>query len=236
MEVTLVMGALLLFFGSAEAQRRSAPGGFVGVSFVAADAVGDLGAFVDQGYGLQFEGGAPMAADGHLRLRGDFGFVVYGLERLHLCYGRVGCRVGSDLTTTNSIVYGGIGPELVLATGAIEPYLHTSAGLAYFVTTSSLDDHDGFGPYLETTNYSDLVFSWKVGGGVRLRVGRGHRPVFLDFGVERHDNGVANFLTSGDIVDHPDGSISVFPNRSDANLMTFRFGVSIGLHGDRDRH
>ena len=198
--------------------------------------MGDLGAFVDQGYGLQFEGGAPMAADGHVRLRGDFGFVVYGLERQRLCYGSIGCRVGSDLTTANSIFYAGIGPELVLATGAVEPYLHTSAGLSYFVTSSSLDDHDGLGPYLETTNYSDLVFAWKVGGGVRLRVGRGHRPVFFDFGVERHDNGIANFLTAGDIVDHADGSISVFPNRSEADLMTFSFGVSVGLRGAVDRY
>lgn len=235
-EVTLAMGALLAFFSSSEAQIREGPGGFFGVSFVAADAVGELGAFVDQGYGLQFGVAAPAAANGRVRIRADFGFLIYGLERQRLCDGWFGCRVGSDLTTTNSILYGGIGPELVLATGMIEPYVHASAGFSYFLTTSSLDDNDGFGSYLETTNYSDLVYSWKAGAGIRLRVGNGHRPVFLDFGVERHDNGVANFLTVGDIVDYDDGSIGVFPNRSEADLMTFRMGVSIGFPSRRDRY
>lgn len=120
---------------------------------------------------------------------------------------------------------------MVLARGPIQPYLHASAGLSYFVTSSSVDDNDGYGPYLETTNYSDLVFGWKFGGGLRLRVGGGHNPIYLDFGVERHDNGIANYLTSGDIVDNPDGSITLYPNRSEADLIAFHVGVSVGLPG-----
>ena len=104
-----------------------------------------------------------------------------------------------------------------------------SAGLSYFLTSSSLDDNDGYGSYLETTNYSDLVFGWKFGGGIRARVGNGHNPVYLDFGVERHDNGVTNYLTEGDIVDHPDGSVTIYPNRSEADLMSFKFGVTVSL-------
>ena len=61
-------------------------------------------------------------------------------------------------------------------------------------------------------------------------MGGGHRPVYLDLGVEQHHNGIANYLTRGDIVDHPDGSVTIYPNRSEANLMTFRLGVSVGLH------
>ncbi len=224
----MALGALLSFAGSAQAQRPRGPGGFFGVGLVAADAVGELGTFIDQGFGLQFAGGVPMAADGLVRLRGDLGFVVYGLERLEYCYS-FSCRLGSDLTTTNSVVYGGLGPELVLATGPIEPYAYATAGLAGFVTSSSLDDNDGYGPYLRTTNYSDVVFSWKAGGGLRMRLGNGVRPVFLDIGVERHENGVAEFLTEGDIVDYDDGSIGIFPNRSEADLVTFRVGVSIGF-------
>ena len=40
-------------------------------------------------------------------------------------------------------------------------------------------DFDGYGPYLETTNYSDVVLGFKYGGGLRLRVGGGHKPVFI---------------------------------------------------------
>ena len=62
-----------------------------------------------------------------------------------------------------------------------------------------------------------------------MRVGGGHNPVYLDFGVERHDNGIANYLTEGDIVDHSDGSVTIYPNRSEADLLSFRFGVAVSV-------
>lgn len=206
--------------------RHGGPGGYFGFSFIAADAVGDLGTVVDQGFGFQLGGALPMAADGHLRIRADAGFVVYGLERLYYC--GFSCRVSSELTTTNNIVFAGIGPELILSRGDVRPYVYGLAGLSYFVTSSSLDDHDGYGPYLQTTNYSDTVYGLKYGGGIRFRMGGDRRPIFLDLGLERHDNGVADYLTKGDIVDNPDGTVTLYPNRSDADLMSFRVGVTIG--------
>jgi len=232
---TALLVATFAFAADVDAQYRRGPGGHVGVSFVAADAVGELAGFVDRGFGAQFEGGLPVSLGGRVRMRGDFGFLIYGLERQRFC-ATLSCRLVSDLTTTNSIVYGGFGPELVLATGAIEPYVRAGVGLTGFITSSSLDDHDGLGPYMETTNYSDVAFGWNAGGGIRMRVGNGVRPVFLDFGVDRRDNGVVDFLTRGDIVDNPDGSISVFPNRSDADLVTFRVGITVGFPSDRFRH
>ncbi len=234
----LMIGGLLISVSGVEGQRARGPGGAFGVSFAAANPTGDLGMLVDQGFGVEFSGAAPMAAEGHLRIRADLGFLVYGVERIRYC--SFGCRLESELTTTNSIVYGGIGPEVVLANGNIQPYVHGSAGFAYFVTSSSLDDRDGYGPYLETTNYSDGVFGFKYGGGIRVRMGGGRKPVFLDLGVERHDNGIANYLTRGDIVDNEDGSITMFPNRSEADLLNFRVGISIGFpsygsHGDDRR-
>ena len=228
-KTVLLLGGVFLLSGEAAAQRYGprGPGGFFGVSFVAADAVGALGTVVDQGFGLELGGGVPLAAGGHLRLRGDFGFLVYGYEKIRYC--SFVCRVESQVTTTNSIGYAGIGPELVLARGDIEPYVHASAGLTYFGTHSQLNDYDGYGPYLETTNYSDAVLGFKYGGGLRVRVGGGHKPVFLDLGVERHDNGIVNYLTEGDIVDNPDGSVTLYPNRSDADLVTYRIGISIGV-------
>jgi hypothetical protein len=50
----------------------------------------------------------------------------------------------------------------------------------------------------------------------------------LDFGADYHHNGVTTYLREGDIVDRPDGSIVIF-RRSEANLWSFRLGVSVGL-------
>ena len=230
--VVLVLAMMAVAAQSAEAQKRrhdrarGGPGGSFSVSLVGADAIGDLGTVVDKGFGLQLGGALPMAAAGHLRIRADAGFVVYGVERLYYC--GFSCRVNSELTTTNNILFAGIGPELVLSRGDVQPYVFGTAGVSYFVTSSSLDDQDGYGPYLQTTNSSDAVYGLKSGGGLRLRMGGRHKAIYLDLGVERHDNGIANYLTRGDIQDNPDGTVTLFPNRSDADLTTFRLGVTIG--------
>lgn len=222
-EVIVVAAGMMLAASGLEAQRRG-PGGFVGISFVAANPVGELGTVVDNGFGLELSGGAPMAAGGHLRMRVDLGGVIYGYERLRYC--GFTCRVASDVTTTNSILYGSVGPEIVLARGDIEPYVHAGAGLSHFVTSSHVDDNDGYGPYLETTNYSDTVFGWRYGGGLRFRAGGN---TFIDLAVEKADNQVASYLTKGDVVDQDDGSVLLYPNRSDADLVSFRVGVSFGV-------
>jgi hypothetical protein len=197
---------------------------------VAANPLGELGTFFDQGYGGQFHGAIPIEASRHLRLRADFGFVVYGYERQRMCFGApIGCRIQADLTTTNSILFGGLGPELVLSTGAVEPYVNASWGVSYFATRSSLGGSNGGEDFASTTNFDDATLAWRVGGGLRVRVKGGRTPVSLDFGVERHQNGLADFLTKGDIVDNPDGSITVLPNRAEANLATFRFGATVGI-------
>jgi hypothetical protein len=220
----LVVGSALILSAEAEAQHRQGPGGSVGVNFVAADAIGDFGFAIDQGFGLDVNAGIPMAADGHLRLRLDGGFMIYGIESVYYC--DYGCRVGSELTTTNSIFYGGVGPEIVLASGDIQPYVHATAGMSWFVTSSSVDHHDGYGSSLDTTNYSDHVFGWKFGGGLRVRTGGN---LFIDLGVVRHDNGLVSYLTEGDIVDNPNGSVTMYPKLSEADLLSFQLGVSFGL-------
>lgn len=217
----LIAGSLLLIASDATAQHRRGPGGQFGVSFSAADARGDLGFAIDQGFGLELNGGLPIAADGHLRLRGDAGFLIYGIENIQYC--DFGCRVVTDLTTTNSIAYIGVGPELVLARGDIQPYVHATAGMTWFLTTSSVDYNDGWGPEGETTNYSDHTIGFKYGGGIRFRASR---RVAIDMGVTRHENGPVTYLTKGDIVDNDDGSITMFPNQSEADLLNFQLGLS----------
>lgn len=235
------MSALGTSAGEVAAQRvvvrPRGPAGWVGVSFVTANPAGELGNFFDQGFGAQVHGAFPIEASGHLRVRGDVGFVIYGYERQRVCFGApIGCRIEADLTTTNNIFFGGIGPELVLATGAVQPYVNASWGVSYFATTSSLGGSADWGDFANTTNYDDATFAWRAGGGVRWQVKGGRKPVALDFGMEWHQNGLADFLTKGDIIDHADGSITMTPHRAEANLTAVRVGVSFGIprHGQDD--
>ena len=227
----MALVAMAAWAGGAGAQQRSLPpAAHVGIAGVGAGPLGDLGHYIDAGGGGQLYGAFPMDAEGRLRLRVDFGFLIYGHERRALCYAvPVGCRIEGDITTTNSVLYGGVGPEVVLATGAVEPYVNASFGFSYFLTTSSLSDAYYYGNQGTTTNFSDAVYAWRAGGGIRVQISGGRAPVHMDLGVERHQNGVADFLTQGDIQDHPDGSITIYPNRSEANLVAFRLGVSVGI-------
>ena len=205
------------------------PKAHVGLAFIAAEPLGELGYFFEQGFGGQLSVGLPIDDYGLFRIAGDLGFLVYGHERQSYCLSHpFGCRIGLDLTTTNNVAFGGVGPELALPLGIIEPYARATMGFSYWFTRSSLsgyDDHEFGG----TTHLSDVVAAWRAAAGVRVRIVNGSTPLSIDFGVERHENGIAHFLTEGDIVDHADGSISIFPHRSEANLLTYHVGISIGI-------
>jgi len=69
-----------------------------------------------------------------------------------------------------------------------------------------------------------------------LRLSNGRRPVWLDLGADYHHNGMASYLREGDIVDQPDGRIIIYPRRTQANLWSFRLGVSVGLGSDGGHH
>jgi len=217
--------------GAQRLREARLPRGYAGLSLDILEPSGKLGAFLDNGAGGQIHGGFGISSESRLRLRGDFGFLIYGHEQRKFCAPvPIGCRIGLHVDTNNSILFGGIGPEFVLMTGRIEPYVYGTMGFSYFVTTSSLrgsdgEKNDGF----TTKNYSDGVMAWKVGGGFRIRLSGGGHPISMDLGLERHQNGIVSFLTRGDIQDHPDGSVTLFPNKEEANLMTFRLGVSMGF-------
>jgi hypothetical protein len=225
---------------TAEAQRIDDHGGrpvaFLGLGFIGADPVGDFGRLVDNGFGLELEGRFPVTGDGALAIRVDGGFIVYGHESRAVCFpAPIGCRVGAELNTNNTIAFVGVGPELA-GQGPVSPYIHAGVGLSYFSTDSSLDGLDDWESHFRTRNYSDLVGAARVGGGLRFRVGSTNRgPVLVDLGATYHRNGVAEYLRKGDIVDHPDGSIEIFPNRTEANLVVFRVGVSFGRGGGPGR-
>jgi hypothetical protein len=167
---------------------------------------------------------------GAFALRADGGFIVYGSETRRVCFSEtVGCRILLDLTTTNSIGYLNIGPQLMLPDGPVRPYVNAAIGGSYFGTSSSVDGVDGNDDaFANTTNFDDITLAWTGGGGLLISLSRGRTPVLLDLGVRYHGNGEVEYLKEGDIQDNPDGTITITPTRSEANLLTFQIGVSIG--------
>lgn len=211
--------------------------GYFGIHLGGARPLGEFGELVDAGFLFEFDGRIKLAADGALALRFGAGAVIYGNEVSRVCFPPpVGCRIGVDVTTTNSVASLYIGPELT-GTGSFAPYAYTGIGLGYFATTSSLSgaNDPGNQQLFNTRNYDDVVRQIRAGGGLRFDVAEtSGGPVQIDIGIDYHGNGVAEYLRRGDIVDLEDGEIEIFPNRTEANLLVFRAGVSFGVGGGRD--
>ncbi len=201
-----------------------------GLALQVAQPVGVFADVIDTGWGL---GGhlALFGGDGPWSLRLDAGFVEYGRVTQRVCLSpTVGCRIQVDLVTSNNIVPVSIGPQLMLPRAPVRPYVTAGVGFSWFSTESRVEDVDGFSQgVFSTNNFSDLTLAASVAGGVTIRLTRGRTPVSLDLGARYHRNGEAEYLTEDDIVDEPDGSITVLPNRSEANLVTFHLGVSVGI-------
>jgi opacity protein-like surface antigen len=198
-----------------------------------------LGEFADQierGFGLMIGSSVPVRPNSPLSLRVDAGVINYGNETREVCLSpTIGCRVRLDLTTSNNILVAGVGPQLALPGGPIRPYIHATAGLAYFGTTSSIRGLDDHRQIAQTTNHDDVTFSWGGGGGMRIALSSGAAPVLLDLGARYHNNGRVEYLRRGDITDLPDGSIVLNPQQSRADLVTFHVGASVGIRPGRQR-
>ncbi|NNM03676.1 MAG: hypothetical protein HKO65_01130 [Gemmatimonadetes bacterium] len=208
----------------------------VGVNFILSDPVGEFDHFVGMGAGADFFGRLPMDPMGFLSLRADLGFLIYGYESQRVCFEGVGCRVQARLQTTNNIFFGGIGPELAIPLERARPYVHAFVGFSYFNTTSSLEDLWGNDSDFNTENYGDGTMSWGLGGGLEMNLRQGRVPIDLNLGFRYHRNGRVEYLTKGDIVDNPDGSVTMYPVSSEANLMAYHIGVSIGIPRGRDHY
>ncbi len=226
--VTTVLGAQAVAAQEPTALRPIRGG--AGGTFVVALPTGELADQIDVGGGFALNGKLNLVSSGALRLRLDGGFVQYGRETREVCFSStVGCRIQLDLTTENSIAYGGIGPELMLPSGALRPYINAGIGFSYFETASHLDGVDDEQSFARTRQFDDASLAFTGGGGFYIPLRIRETPVSIDLGARYHRNGVVSYLREGDITDNPDGSISFTPTRTRADLVTLQLGVSVGF-------
>ncbi|MEJ2218581.1 MAG: hypothetical protein P8099_18480 [Gemmatimonadota bacterium] len=158
------------------------------------------------------------------------GYAGITAQVAHCLSQTIGCRVTLDLNTDNNIFYGGIGPQLMLPLGPVEPYVNAEVQLSYFGTMSSLSGSGNADSFANTTNYDDLTAAWSAGGGMSIALPFRRTRVAIDLGARLHHNGVVRYLREGDIQDNADGSITLHPQHSEANLMVYHIGVRIGVH------
>lgn len=202
------------------------PKGYVGFNASLARPVGEFLEHVEWGGGLGMYGVVNLDRRSQIGLRVGGSFVIYGHESYPAQLLPNTGRIWVDVETENFIVDFGIGPQFTFGRGPMRPYVYGTAGFSYFATVSSLDGVDGGPDFAHTTNFDDVTYALTGGGGIMFRLSR---KVSLDVSTQWTLNGDVEYLTRGDIVDYPDGTIVMFPTRSEANLMTFRTGLAIAL-------
>ncbi|MEO6446197.1 MAG: hypothetical protein ABIZ91_08525 [Gemmatimonadaceae bacterium] len=221
-----------VFSVGGERESRTGPRrspGTVGGSLVYAQPMDDFRTNVRQGFGVDLTGHWKFDRRGIFSLGAEGGLLGYGRETQRVpLSGTVGGRILVDLTTSNNIVWLGLGPQLIAPSGAVRPYANATAGFSYFFTESSVDGTYDDEAFAKTTNYDDATFAWTGGGGILIPVGFS-RMGAVDIGVRYHANGNVRYLRKGGIVDLPNGGIEYRVNESRAPLLSWRIGFKWGL-------
>ena len=209
---------------------ETVPRSYLGGELTAASPQGEFRDYVSSGWGGGIHYLLRADRDGWLALRVDASVLNYGHERQRVLLSpTIGGRITVDLTTDNNIAFLGAGPQIGLPTGAVRPYVNGFVGVSYIFTESSVGGSSSGERFASTTNYDDASFAYGGGAGLYIPLSNRRNPVSLDAGVTYRHNGSAEYLRHGDIVDNPDGSITLHPVFSETNLLTFHVGVSVGL-------
>ena len=233
--LTALLVGVLLVPAALEAQyeRFSTPRrpsrAFVGVHLVAAQPLGEFDDYIDWGGGFGGEFLYALDRNGALGLRVNMGLMIYGYETKEVPLSPSVGRVRVDVNTSNNIFVMSIGPQIMLPSGAVRPYLNGTAGVSYFFTHSSVEGSADFEPFASSTNFDDATFSWSAGGGLYIPLRRSGKPISLDLGAQYHANGEVRYLREGSIHEDGAGGIYFDPIRSHTNLITYRVGVTFGL-------
>jgi hypothetical protein len=189
--------------------------------------VGDLKQQISNAIGIQAHVLFRLDHHGTTALRLQGGWLNYGHERQPVCLGTTpGCRVATNVATTNNILSLGIGPEFSVPLGVFRLYGHGLVGVSRFSTLSALGA--GILPDFVAAdeNFGDAGGFWSTGGGIQLSL---NKHTALDVGVAYQGHGRREYLTEGGITDDPDGSLDFAVKRSAADLFTIRIGFTRAL-------
>lgn len=200
--------------------------------------VGEFQSHVELGGGAGVGAALYLDRDRRAALRFDGSIVVYGSESYDAPLSST-IPVDVRVNTTNSIVSAGIGPQFYLIQGAVRPYVYGTFGFSYFVTETDVRGHGDPEPFASSINFDDFNMALNGGGGVSVEVYQGEVSVAVDLSASYQRNGIAEYLVKGDLGrgrwdrwyrdTRGRRGIPHDPIVSDANLVTYRVGVSIGV-------
>ncbi len=191
---------------------------------------GDFANYVDNGWGGNITGLFRLDPAGMFSIRADVGGMEYGNENKRVPFLPFSGRVQLEVETSNMMMWGTIGPQLMLATsGPVRPYVNAAIGVTNLMTTTALHSSDTEEDFASTTNKSDATFAYIFGGGVYIPFGKSRIAPSLNLGARYYRGGTASYLRKGDITDNPDGTITLNPVSSKTDVILWQLGVHVPI-------
>jgi hypothetical protein len=227
--VRLALGALLLaVVPSLAAQDRPGPHS-VGLVLQGLNPQGEFAEHINFAGGIAGSYLYALDPQGIIAFRAELGYLLYGAERYRvpLGGGPLGL-INVDVNTTNNIVQGGVGLQLLAPGRTVRPYAHALAGFSSFFTSSSVTGTQQAEAFASSTNYSDAGFAWMAGGGLYVPLSAGATRLQLDLGVRWVDHGRREYLRP-DGISFEGGDVQLNPVRTGAQALQFHLGVVIPI-------
>jgi len=189
-------------------------------------ATGEFASYVRDGLGLDGWLAMRLGARSPFALRMAGHALIYGSDtrRYPLLPG-----IDVDVTTNNTIAGLMVGPQFQAGEGALGAYVFGGVGFNYFATTSSVSGSSSTDTFASSTNFDDFTFAGEAGGGVLVRLSR---KVALDLGARYIRNGEVTYVTKERIT-VSGNTLTLSPVTSDANLLVYHLGVTIGVTSGR---
>jgi hypothetical protein len=191
---------------------------------------GEFANNVPNGFGFDLTGMFRVDPKGYFNIRADLGGVQYGRETQEVLFPNTG-RVALNLETDNRIGFGAIGAQLQIPDGWLRPYANAAVAYTNFWTESSLSGTDDSFETFTTTNHSDGSHARIFGGGLMIPFGKSQGA--LNLGARYFYGGTATYLRKGDIIDNPDGTVTLNLRNSKTDLVLWQVGVSFAIPQSR---
>jgi hypothetical protein len=180
----------------------------IGGDFAISQPKGAFAENVPTGYGFDAVGLMKLDSKGWFSIRADGGSIRYGHEHIPLGFGTLGV-------------------QLQFPDGAIRPYGSASYGAVYLQTESCVSDPDGLVQQECRTNHGDWTSAGVFGGGLSIPFGKSFFA--LNLGAQYHYGGMGTYLRRGDIIDNPDGSVTLNVRESKTDLVLWQIGFTYNI-------
>lgn len=196
----------------------------VGADFAVSQPKGDFAtAGIPTGYGFNVTGLLNLDPKGWIALRADGGGVQYGHEHFDLGFFS---GIPLSLNTDNRIGFGSLGLQLQFPDGFLRPYASASYAAVRFYTQSCVTANDNSIQDQCHTNHGDWAGAGVFGGGFLIPLGTSFS---LNLGARYHYGAKASYLKKGDIIDNPDGSVTLNVRNSKTDLVLWQIGVHFAI-------